>query len=163
MKKIILVLFVVSFSILSSCHRSVDSKAEKLFTDFMEFMNESCGSEIDIKNYKIIYTAPNDSLAVIEFESVEGEPKAREKYYFTYVVDDTEDNNYWVSARNNPVEQAKEFIRSTDKIFNKDGKPCNISDADIYPAVKLSASGARYSGNAMTEKDSYNMIKALQK
>lgn len=162
MKQLISSLFVFLLLTLASCHNSVNSKAEKLFTDFMEFMNQSCGSEIDLKNYKIIYTAPNDSLAVIEFTSLEGNPKAKVTHYMTYVVSDTEDDNYWVTTRANPVKEARDHLRSIDKIFNN-GKSSEVSDADITPIIELSAAGALYSGNAMTVKDSYDMIKTLQK
>lgn len=150
MKKLLLLLVFTIALILTACN-STDSKAEKLFMDVFNYTVNETGKDIKLKHHEIIYSAPNDSLSVIEFtSSVAG--IGTETMYFAYVVaHDGED--YWVMLTNNPVENMKD-LNSISKTSNKEK-----SEKLLYSTIRAICSLKYADGGGKTVKDTKAMLK----
>ena len=145
-------LVFVSVFILTSCN-STDSKAERLFKDVFDYAMQKSGENAKLKYHEIIYSAPNDSLSIIEFtSSVEG--IGTETMYFAYVVSD---EDYWVMLMNNPVENAKTLRNNLNSISNTSNK--ENDEKLLYSAIRLNCSMKYYGGGGKTVKDTEAMLK----
>ena len=153
-------LFTLSFSLLvlfSSCTPSTDDKANRLFSDVFKYMQEKSDVKIDLKHHKIIYSAPNDSLSVIEFtSSVAG--IGTETMYFAYVVEDN-DEDYWVMLMNNPVDNAKSFSNSLKSILGTSDNENDDDEKLLYSTIRLNCSMKYHSGGGHKVKDTETNLK----
>ena len=148
MKKAVLFLTLISIVLLCSCRESVDVKAQKALDIVVSYPAKG-GTPLEVLSQKVIYSASNDSLAVIKFvPQIKG---LSDEMYFVYVVDDNDD--YWVMTFDNPVAKAQKTIDDIHKGLTAIlGEPKNnIEDSELlYSTIRLNASARMASGGGKT-------------
>lgn len=156
MNKLLPILSFALGTLFVSCNHSTDYKAERLFSKVFAYMQNGADTKVDLKHHEIIYSAPNDSLSVIEFtSSIAG--IGTETMYFAYVVADDGDD-YWVMLMNNPLDNAKEFNNNLLNSILKSPNKNKIDENLLYSAIRLNCSMKFYDGGGKRVKDTEKMI-----
>lgn len=146
-------IYIITLVCLASCHKpTIEEEATAVFDKVMDYtFSQSKGIKSEITSKECVYTAPNDSLAIIAFDSRVA-TIGTATMYFAYVKEETPDESYWVVLTQNPIKHATD-AESTLPGHGKKGKD-NLVDS----LIQLHCSAVLASGGGKTMKETNDMI-----
>lgn len=145
--------YILALVCLISCHKpTIEEEATAVFDKVMDYtFSQSKGIKSEVTGKECVYTAPNDSLVIIAFDSRVA-TVGTATMYFAYVKKETHDESYWVVSTQNPIKYATD-AESALPGYGKKGKD-NLFDSLIL----LHCGTTLASGGGKTMKETDEMI-----